>query len=248
MSEASRRATPAAPQSHLPLRALRARGSPPTESSARQPGQLVERGPGRVGGGGSGTSWWNARRGVLARWFRGQLAERAPGRVGAVVPGPVGGARAGACWRGGSGASCGAGGAARAVGTPSIHVWSPQEGPAACEGGSAFFHHERAPVARNGCASGLQPDIAAVAHRARAGTGVARRGALGEKTPSTPSRGSAHRAWLRDRDQDGDRDPGRSRHNTGRGERRRGDGTGNAGGSRSRRLPVPSFRVRFPAS
>jgi hypothetical protein len=73
-----------------------------------------------------------------------------------------------------------------------VHVWSPQGGPAAREGCSTFFHHEHAPVARNGCASGRQPDIAAVFHRARAGTGVARRGRASEKTSSAPSRGVPH--------------------------------------------------------
>ena len=76
-----------------------------------------------------------------------------------------------------------------AVVTRPVRVWSPPRRPAAREGCSTFFHHEHAPVARDGCASGLQRDVVAVFHRARAGAGVARRGRASEKTSGAPSRG-----------------------------------------------------------
>ena len=112
-----------------------------------------------------------------ASWLctpRGELVVHAAGRV-VHAPGRGDG--------GGAGASRGA------VGTRSLPVWSPPRRPAAREGCSTFFHHEHAPVARDGCASGLQPDVAARFRRARAGAGVARRGRASEKTSSSPSRG-----------------------------------------------------------
>jgi hypothetical protein len=140
-------------------------------------GHLVQLVPGPPGGTGSGATWWNWFRNHLAwnwfrnhlarNWFRDHLAERAPGRVAARGAWRSRSVREGPCG-------------------------PPQEDPAR-EGGSTFFHHEHAPVARNGCASGLQPDVAAVSHRARSGAGVARRGARGEKTSSPPSRASFSR-------------------------------------------------------
>ncbi len=49
-----------------------------------------------------------------------------------------------------------------------------------------FFHQERAPVARSACASGLRAAVVAVVNRERAGAGVTRRGALGEKNRERP--------------------------------------------------------------
>jgi hypothetical protein len=159
---------------------------------------------------------------LVGEWFRGEL-------VGEWFRGELVGEWFRAiCSRGGSGAICSRGGSgargcrarleparrARAgarssgwgpfggVGSPVVRrrsVWCPPEGPAAREGGSRFFHQERAPVARSACASGLHLGLAAVDHRGRAGAGGARRGALGEKTSSTPSRGPGGKVVARSR-------------------------------------------------
>ena len=116
---------------------------------------------GALSGGGSGPVG-GARPGapgrVVWRWFRGQLVEHAPGRAVEHAP-PL----------------------ARAVGMRSVHVWCPPGGRAAREGCSAFFIKSARPSRATAVPADFSLPAPLGSHRARAGTGVARRGALGEK-------------------------------------------------------------------
>ena len=88
--------------------------------------------PGPAGGTRSGACWRRWFRNQLVRWFRNQLEE--------VVPEPVG-----------------AGGALEwAVGTRWSLCGSPPGGPAAREGGSAFFHVRQAKPGEGGCESNVE--------------------------------------------------------------------------------------------
>ncbi len=132
---------------------------------------------------------------ALAPGPRGQSTKRSRRALVVHAPARAGCARPGACWlctprRVLAGLAPGPGSQSTKRGSArgwrgSVRdrfVCGPSPGgPAAREGGSAFFHHERVPVARNGCASEFLVACPARFYRARAGTGGARRGARVKK-------------------------------------------------------------------